>query len=96
MGISKDKIQRNIEDIAHPKEYLLELAQGASRELRDALIKSRNKVAVQGLGYNKRLSDFVTNQWCPTRASEFSPSLKKAIIRIEAWASNITTQTKAN
>jgi hypothetical protein len=93
LNISQNKIQSNIEDILHPKELLLKLAvQIKDRNLRDDLVKKEKAVAVQGLGYNKRLSEFVSNHWCPVRASENSPSLKKAIIRIEAWASDISTQ----
>ncbi len=94
LGISEDKIQRNIEDILDPKRYLLQLAENSARDLKNELIAQKNTVAVQGLGYNKRLTDFVSNHWCPTRASESSPSLQKAIIRIEAWASDISNKHK--
>jgi hypothetical protein len=92
LGISCNKIQRNIEDIGDPKNYLFKLAKIANRNVRQELLIEKRGVASRGPGYDELLTYFVSNHWCPVRASENSPSLKKAIIRIEAWASDISTQ----
>ncbi len=94
LGVSADKIQREVEGIADPKREILKLAEKAKKEVRRDLLSEKNALAIYGFGYNQRLSEFVSNHWCPVRASEASPSLKKAIIRIEAWASDISNKHK--
>ena len=87
LGIEVDKIEKNMEGLADPKRYLLQLSEHVKdRKLKHDLIKKEKAIAVQGLGYNKRLSEFTSNHWCPQRASENSPSLAKAVTRIEAWS----------
>jgi hypothetical protein len=93
LDIEVNKIEKNMEELADPKRHLLQLAEHVKdRKLKHDLVKKEKAIATQGLGYNKRLSEFTSNHWCPQRASENSPSLKKAIMRIEAWASDISTQ----
>lgn len=88
-GISAAKIQLHPESIPHPKEYLLRLAASAKAEIRRDLLPKDGALALQGFGYNERLTDFVDNFWSPTRAGAVSPSLKKAISRLETWMTTI-------
>ena len=88
-GISAAKIQLHPESIPHPKEYLLRLAASAKAEIRRDLLPKDGALALQGFGYNERLTEFVDNFWSPTRAGAVSPSLKKAISRLETWMTTI-------
>lgn len=76
------KIAGNPDQLANPKEYLLECAKRAPREVKNDLIHSKGALAKQGLGYNSRLCLFVREVWAPNRASERSDSLARAIRRL--------------
>lgn len=71
------------ETVLDPKEKLLALASRAARDVRDDLVASKGALASQGIGYNKRLSEFVLLSWCPNRAAENSESLRRAIGKIK-------------
>jgi hypothetical protein len=77
------KISSRPEQIADPKRYLLQLAKSGPRKIKEDLLPSRGSIAIQGFGYNECLCKFVANDWSPERASGSSPSLKKAIERIQ-------------
>lgn len=61
-----------------PKQHLLGLAQNAPRAVREDLIAQQGAVARQGIGYNRRLVNWVNAEWSPERASTRSPSLSRA------------------
>ena len=65
-----------------PKQKLLELAQRASRDVRDDMVKANQPNLKQALGYNARLCPWVQREWSPIRASERSPSLSRALRRM--------------
>ena len=74
------------DQLQSPKEYLLECAKRAPREVRNDLIRSKGALATQGLGYNSRLCEFVRNVWEPDRACDRSDSLARAILRLREIA----------
>ena len=74
------------DQLQNPKEYLLERAKRAPRELRNDLIRSKGALATQGLVYNSRLCEFVRNVWEPDRACDRSDSLARAILRLREIA----------
>lgn len=76
LGKKVNKFPVAPDDLADPKSHLLNLAASAAREVRDDLVAERGSVARQGLGYNKRLSAFVTDTWDPEAAADRSPSLR--------------------
>ncbi|UXB25802.1 DUF4276 family protein [Stenotrophomonas maltophilia] len=61
-----------------PKQHLLGLAQKAPRAVREDLVAQQGAVARQGIGYNRRLVDWVQAEWSPERAAARSPSLSRA------------------
>jgi hypothetical protein len=69
-----------------PKQHLLQLARSAKRDVRRDLVAERGTVAAQGIAYNARLCDFVSNDWDPERASSRSASLRRARLRIDELA----------
>lgn len=83
LGISPHRIPLNPEDIGDPKQFLLNLARTARREVRSELIAQNRAIASQGLGYNRVLSEFVELHWDLESAVQRSVSLNRAVIRLE-------------
>jgi hypothetical protein len=78
-----NNITPNPDQLPNPKEYLLQRAKRAPREVKNDLIRSKGALATQGLGYNSRLCMFVREVWEPVQASQRSDSLARAIQRLE-------------
>ena len=85
LGIPPGRIERNIEGIQQPKEYLLQLATRGRRDIRRDLLPVTSAIASKGMGYNHRLVAFVRGEWSAQRASESAPSLMRARQRLDAW-----------
>jgi hypothetical protein len=71
------------DELRDPKQALLWLAKGASKQVRDDLLKTIDGNLSPGLGYNARLSEWVHSVWSPLRAAERSPSLARARFRLK-------------
>jgi hypothetical protein len=71
------------DELPDPKQSLLRLAKGASKQVRDDLLKTIDGNLSPGLGYNARLTEFVTSVWNPQRAAGRSPSLARARLRLK-------------
>jgi len=76
------RLPKTPDELRDPKRVLLSLAEQAPRDVRSDLLPPEGAFAVQGLGYNSRLCEFVRNAWDPRRAAERSPSLRKARNRL--------------
>lgn len=70
------------DDLPDPKQHFLKLAKLSPREIRADLIKEKNAIASQGLGYNNRLTAWVNSDWNPERAAQRSPSLERTRTRL--------------
>lgn len=81
-----NNIAANPDNLPNPKEYLLQRAKRAPRDVRNDLIRIKGALAMQGLGYNSRLCAFVREVWEPARASQRSNSLARAIQRLKELA----------
>ena len=95
LGISPAKISNDIEAIPDPKKYLLHLAEKAKAKVKQDLLPRKGTLAIQGFGYNERLTEFVEEFWSPDSAGAASPSLSKTIARIDTWVSAIPRNAKA-
>ena len=89
LGMSSAKIERNVETIVEPKEYLLNLAKGSKLAVRRELLPEQGAIASQGFGYNSSLCRFVELDWSPERASDNSLSLRRALTRTESWVNQL-------
>ena len=76
----------NPDQLQNPKEYLLQCAKRAPRDVKNDLIRTKGSLAKQGLGYNARLCQFVREVWEPNRAAQRSDSLSRAIQRLQEIA----------
>ncbi|MDR3424793.1 MAG: DUF4276 family protein [Alphaproteobacteria bacterium] len=65
--------------VPEPKELLLKLAKKAPRRIKEDLLIERGAIASQGIGYNRRLCEYVWNSWNPILASQQSDSLHRTI-----------------
>jgi hypothetical protein len=81
-----NNIAANPDELPNPKEYLLQRAKRAPRDVKNDLIRSKGALAKQGLGYNSRLCRFVREAWDPASASQRSNSLARAIERLRKLA----------
>jgi hypothetical protein len=72
-----------------PKQQLLELAKRAQRDVRRDLVAEKGAIAAQGIAYNARLCEFVSNDWDPRRASIRSESLRRARRRIDELSARL-------
>jgi hypothetical protein len=78
MGVSRDRIDLNPENIQEPKEYIINLARKSrKRRIREDLIPE-GKASV-GKNYNTCLSDFVLNYWDIKKAQKTSKSLEHLV-----------------
>jgi len=76
----------NPDPIVDPKRCLLKLALRAPKDVRADLIAEAGAIALQGLGYNRRLVEFVQCIWNPTDAAYRSESLRRALNRLKELA----------
>ncbi|PIA67571.1 DUF4276 family protein [Pseudomonas sediminis] len=86
---SKERLSVKPDEIQDPKQYLLNLAKKAPRQIRDDLVQVNKGSIRQGLGYNNLLAKFVTETWDPERAAARSPSLAKARMRLSDLSSKL-------
>lgn len=79
LGISKDRIPPNPDELDDPKQALINLARKArKRELREGIVPSKRSSAPIGPGYNSLLREFVIKFWDVKVAEKSSPSLYRA------------------
>lgn len=89
LAIPLTRLPHRPDEEPDPKRLLLTLAaRSRKRAIREELVSSvdRNK---PGSGYNLHLSAFVRSHWDAHRAAQTSPSLARAVERIEALKSLI-------
>jgi len=84
---NKGAFPHHPDTLAEPKQYLLNLARRAPRNIREDLIVERGAAASQGLGYNNVLVDWIQSKWNPERAASRSPSLRRMRERLREMAS---------
>ena len=83
LSIPDGRIPSSPDDIPNPKEFLVDLARGCKKSLRDQLVPPRRAATARvGPEYNSCLSQFVRDDWNLERAAAASPSLKRTLDRI--------------
>jgi hypothetical protein len=88
---ARRRLPDNPDILLNPKDFLLDLAKGAPKIVRQELRADAGAVARQGLGYNNRLCALVRELWHPQRAAERSPSLERTIARVRELAAETGT-----
>lgn len=84
LGIRKSLVPHHPEDLADPKESLVELAR-ASRHagIRNDIVPNDPTVNDEGKAYTTRVGRFVRNQWDLTAAMETASSLHRCVLAVE-------------
>ena len=89
LGARVTKLTEKPDALPDPKSEFLRQALRAPREIREDIVPEKNAITRIGLGYNRRLTDFVRNVWNPNRAAARSDSLRRARERLRAFAATV-------
>ena len=80
LGIPRQVVPANVEEIENAKEFLIDLARRSRRrDLRDDIVPPPGSTRKQGPNYSGRLVSFVEGAWSAVRAQERSPSLRRTL-----------------
>ncbi len=80
LGVSKNKVPGNPEQVADPKRTLVGLARKSrSERIRRLLVPARGSTATEGPAYTSELQRFVRDQWNIGEAIDRAPSLKRCV-----------------
>lgn len=83
MGVPAGKIPQQVDALNDPKSTVLKLiGRSRSRLLRTEMVSASDPMK-RGSGYNLHLCQFVRHHWNPETAREGSPSLDRAIRRLQ-------------
>jgi hypothetical protein len=97
LGISKDKLKSNPDEIPDPKSHIITLARKSrNRGIRNDITPLPHTDASIGIGYNSRLTRFVDEHWNPLDAAARSPSLSRAIRAIRNLHERLLKTTNDN
>jgi hypothetical protein len=84
IGISVAASPTAPDELSDPKAALLRLVrQSSSRHLKQDILPAKRSTSPVGLGYNSQLCHFVRAHWKSNRAAEYSPSLSRALLRVQ-------------
>jgi hypothetical protein len=94
LGISTNSIPNNVDEIADPKQLLINLARRSSKRiLRDAIVPAPNSTAKIGKDYNGQLIQFVQQSWQVDSAKINSQSLQRAMNALISFEPTWETNT---
>jgi len=80
LGVSRDVIPREPEQIDRPKRALVDLARRSPRrDVRTDMVPAEGLSVEVGTGYTARVLDFAANHWDPVAASAYSDSLGRCL-----------------
>lgn len=82
-GVSPAKIPYNPDLLPDPKAALLKIVEGSRRDIKEIMIAKKGAIAIQGVGYNTLLCEFIRSEWSSNRALERSESLRRAFERLQ-------------
>lgn len=90
LGVSKTVVPREPDELSDAKRAILNLARRSkNRDFRQEMVSQRDQNK-PGTGYNLHLCNFVAQHWQPLRAAPQSPSLARAIHRLERMKGQLT------
>ena len=87
LGVEVKRIPREPEQLANPKDTVVELARGSSRRvIREGLVPYGSSGRRVGPGYTDEVIRYVHSRWSPKRACASAPSLERAFARCETFS----------
>lgn len=82
-GVAQAKVPPRPDALIDPKREVLKIALRSKRRIFRQEMVSPSDQTKQGAGYNLHLCDFVARHWDPERSLPNSPSLARAVQRLE-------------
>lgn len=80
LGVSVNLIPNAVDNIADPKQFLINLAKRShNRAIREAIVPAHSSTARIGPDYNGQVIHFVENYWDIEAATNNSPSLARTV-----------------
>jgi hypothetical protein len=89
LRVPRARLPLQPETLADPKGFLLALASGASKRIRNGLLPAPNSTARIGPEYNDLLCQVVATKWDIGRAAKRCPSLAMARQRLGEFATRV-------
>ena len=87
LGVAVKRIPREPEQLASPKDTVVELARASARRvIREGLVPSAASGRRVGPAYTDEVIQFVHRRWSPKRVRTASPSLARALARCETFS----------
>lgn len=87
LGVSDKRISTLPDSVIDPTREILQLARQSRKRVIRQEVVSAFDTDKAGPGYNLHLCAFVQAAWNPQRALQRSPSLARAVERLQAFAS---------
>jgi len=85
IGVPVAAMPTTPDKLLDPKAAVLKLIRKSSnRELKQNILPPKGSTSPVGLGYNSQLRSFVHSHWRSDRAAKQSPSLARALMRVQA------------
>jgi hypothetical protein len=85
LGVPVQKLPREPDTLAHPKREVINLARRSSKaSVRRALLPEPQSGALVGVDYRTFMERYIRDSWRPRAAAESSPSLRRALAKIDA------------
>ncbi len=86
VGVREGLVPQDVERIDDPKKKLIDIVRRSrSKRIREDIVPPQRSTRKQGPDYNGRLVAFVEGHWDPRDCANVSPSLAKAIHRIDSF-----------
>jgi hypothetical protein len=83
LGISRRKVPHDVEGIRDPKRIMVQLAASSSKRfIREDMSPPPGSKRSTGPAYTSRLIEYTQDHWRPSRASDNSDSLRRAVERL--------------
>ena len=90
MAVPLATIPRDVEDIVHPKQTLVNIARRSRRRvILEEMVPRSGTTSVIGTGYSAHLIEFSQSHWNPEIAAQNCPSLAKCIESLKSLHQNI-------
>ena len=87
LGVNCARIPNDVDQIVDPKRLLIDISKHSRKgKIRRNLVPADGSTAEVGSGYNDILGDFVEKHWNAYRASKNSNSLKRALLKLDAYS----------
>ena len=84
LGVARSRVPRDPENVAHPKQAMVELARRSRRRaIREDMVPREGSGRQVGPAYSSRLMEYAGSRWRPEVAAQHSASLQRAIACLE-------------